>query len=128
MKKLIISLFIINLFFVSCKKPTPLENPTLSVQARSSSQVEMAIKNALTKRQWAITHQGPGVFEARYFRREAVANIKITYSKSTVSIVLVSSQNLDQTSDVNGNPTVHQTYMGWVKRLESDIYIELSKL
>jgi thioredoxin-related protein len=66
MKKLIISLFIINLFFVSCKKPTHLENPTLSVQAKSSSQVETAIKNALTKRQWAITHQGPGVFEVLY--------------------------------------------------------------
>ena len=127
MKKLITSFFIISLFFVSCKKGVPLENPSLSVQAKSVSQVEAAVKKALTDRRWAITRQSPGVFEAKYSRREATANIRVSYSKNDVTISLVSSQGLDEATDASGNKVIHKTYASWIKSLENQIYIELSK-
>lgn len=124
----VLAIFTILLIFSACNKAVPLRNPNFEVQAKSINQVQTAIKKALQGRRWMILTESPSAIKAKYNRGSKYsATVMISYTRSNVNVKLLESENLLQETTPEGE-IIHKTYDGWIRNLESDIYIELSHL
>jgi predicted small lipoprotein YifL len=121
-----LALIFLSLSLNACNKTVPLLNPNFEVQAKSLSDVGSAVKTSLINRQWTIVSTTASSITARYARGNASATILVSYTKSNVSIKLLSSENLLEGNDPAMGQVIHKTYAGWIKNLENDIYRELS--
>jgi hypothetical protein len=81
--------------------------------------VRAAIIQGCQAQRWSVEITGDGVLLARFNNKNKhFANVEITYSEHTYSIVYHSSENLDY------NPkrdTIHRNYNNWILRLSASI-------
>ena len=107
---------------VGCNRTVPLENPRVSIMANSPQKVQTAVKQALVGRGWDILDEKPGSIKAEYGKRAGnIARIRVDYSKDSVAINHVDSQELLHGTDTEGREVIHRNYMRWIEYLERDI-------
>jgi hypothetical protein len=98
----------------------PVPSPTATMEG-----VQKAILEAGTGLGWAMKVKTPGVILGTLALRSHVAEVEITYSRSSYSIVYKSSSNLDYSA---ANKTIHSNYNGWIKNLDAAIRARLAML
>jgi len=86
-----------------------------------SVKIAKSIKQALLKNNWIIDSTEAGVIKAHFEKSNGVirADIKITYTKESYSIVYVDSKNLDVDLEEG---YIHRNYVRWVNNLNKIIY------
>lgn len=102
--------------------PDPITVPC----ALSAEKVRAAVRTGVLGRGWIPTDKGAGVVEARLDKRKHVAVVHIKHSPKTVGILYHSSENLDYSGEGAG-ATIHHNYNNWIKNIEKDITLNLSK-
>jgi hypothetical protein len=78
------------------------------------------IKRALVGRTWVVSAERPGEIDATLNLRKHVARVKISYDAEQVSLVYVSSENLDF-KEKRGERRIHKNYLSWVNNVLTDI-------
>lgn len=129
MKSLLsISLLIVVLFsFTGCKKNyvySP-ENRVYNGIKADDSTIYNAIVSGASKKGWRVTKIKPGLAEATITVRSHYAKVQIPYTNTRYSIKYVESRNLKYNA---AEKTIHRNYNGWVKRLEAQLRVSLSRL
>jgi hypothetical protein len=93
------------------------------IQDISTANVEKCIKNAGDRLGWQMVTVSPGVIEATLHNRQHTAVVTIPFSRTKYSILYKSSINLYAEGG-----TIHKSYNRWVRNLEKEIGIELSRV
>lgn len=94
----------------------------LRAQELSSEQIEQVIIATGFKRGWRIDAISRTELRGTLQDHGHVANIGISHTRTSYSIRLISSQNLEQE-----NGRIHRNYNKWIHILESDIDAALYK-
>ena len=102
--------------------PSPITAPCALGEGRMKS----AIRTSLHGRGWTVHEKGAGVIEGKLNKRTHVAVVTITYAGRQVKIRYKSSENLNYAVE-DGKPVIHGNYNKWIKNLERDIDINMSK-
>jgi hypothetical protein len=79
------------------------------------------IETSLSRRLYHISARNPGSIEAFYAARDVRADITVTYTDSTYSILYRDSTNLRY-----GNGRIDQHYNRWVNNLDHDLQLEFT--
>lgn len=113
---------------IACARQLPVETPAFGVTARSSADVEKAIRHALAGRGWKVVSHTPGLFKARYEKENRhSADIALSYNKSEVTISYLDSQGLlFENEEKDEGPVIHKNYNRWVRFLQQDIHRHLT--
>ncbi len=102
--------------------PDPIQAPC----SLSPERVRGAVRSGVLSRGWIPTDKGAGVIEAKLDKGKYVAVVTITYDSRSVRIRYKSSENLGYAAEGN-SATIKSGYNGWIKNIERDIAINLSK-
>jgi hypothetical protein len=101
---------------VQIQDPPPISVPPgLTVK-----EVSKAIRQGLSKRDWQVTEDAGGKIDAMLHNRKHVVKVQIPYTKQTVRITYVSSENLNY-EEKNGLKFIHRAYQKWIDNLVMDI-------
>jgi hypothetical protein len=123
MKKLL-SLFVI-LLSVSCSvTQKPITNVQNVPYGASITKDEAAkiITTAGLNRGWQIKRIAPNMLEGTLYNREHTVVVSIPLTDTGYSIVYKSSQGMNA-----DGTNIHRAYNRWVRNLEEDINIEMSR-
>lgn len=106
----------------------PVENIETKLSGNYTlAQIRDSIREAGEGRRWIMNDKGNGVFEGIYVRQGHKAVVNITYNVNAYKISYVSSENLYERKDSQGNISVHYNYMRWIRNLDKDIQVFLSR-
>ena len=127
MKRIFKIIFIITLFIlVSCGHKSRLMYEPSTIYAGtarnvSTNNIRGAILSSLNLYDWLVESDYQGVIIAKQTRKNHVARVKISYTKNSVSINYLDSQNLNYRRDKHGQARIHATYNRWLTNLEKAI-------
>jgi len=92
----------------------------------SMKQVEIAIKNGVTRKHWSVKKVQNGLLSATInVRNKHIATVSIPYTSKGYKIDYTSSEGLGYNMDKN---TIHKNYNKWIRNLEKNINYELAKI
>ncbi|GHV50240.1 lipoprotein [Deltaproteobacteria bacterium] len=121
--------FCIALFMMIGCKSTFNTAPVLELRDQSVSKtvplkdMERCIKEAGIRLGWKMDTVSPSVIEGTLNLRQHTAVVTIPFTQTNYSILYKDSDNL-----YAENGQIHKSYNRWVKNLEKEIGIELSRL
>jgi hypothetical protein len=102
--------------------PEPIQVPC----SMGVEKIRAAVRTGVLGRGWIPTDKGAGVIEAKIDKKNIVAVVTITFDAKTVRIRYKSSEGLSHEGE-GTNETIHSRYNGWIKNIEKDITIGLSR-
>ena len=106
----------------ACSRTATLYNPPrVAFFQTDTMTVERAIMEAMNKRGWAPTREGPGVMLGTLHHRDHTAVVRIEYTTDSYQIAYVRSDNLNYKQRRDGTQVIHPNYNAWVQRLVNDI-------
>jgi hypothetical protein len=102
--------------------PDPVQIPcTLTTQ-----KIRSVVRTAVLDRGWIPADKGEGVIEAKLDKDKYVVFVTLTFDAKAVRIAYKSSVNLDY-QGTGAEATIKRGYNAWVKNLEKDVAIALSR-
>lgn len=127
--KYIVMVLVAGFLVFGCVRPLEpvisIKNESLLLKSSFSlSTIEKTIKGAAERRRWVLDKQGPGQFKGTLTpRNKFTLVVEITFTKTTVSIRRLDSQNLrfDGTD-------IHWKANKWIKDLRTAIIRRTAKL
>lgn len=130
--KSLLLILIASVSLVACSSTGIANKPATDIATTltgkyTTAQVKSAIEAAGKQRKWTMKSKGAGVMEGVYQRQGHKVTIKITYNAKSYRISYVSSENMYEKVDADGNVSLHNNYMRWVGNLDSDIRKRLEK-
>lgn len=102
--------------------PEPIQIPC----ALGADKIRATIRNSVLSRGWVPSDKGAGVVEARLDKKNLVAIVTVTYDAKNVRIRYKSSEGFSYEGE-GAEATIHSRYNGWIKNMEKDITINLSR-
>lgn len=117
------------LFLVGCRAGAPIYEvktapvPSPSGKELTLEQVRKEIVAAGVAAGWQLTDVKPGELLGTFNLRSHQAIVSIPYTTKDYSILYKNSTNLKYDADAK---TIHQSYAGWVQRLDGAIRSRLS--
>jgi hypothetical protein len=102
--------------------PDPIQVPcTLTMQ-----KIRSVVRVGVLGRGWTVKEPGDGVVEARLDKDRYVVIVTITYDPKAVRIQYKDSENLEYEGS-GAAATIKRGYNNWIKNIEKDIAVELSR-
>lgn len=102
---------------------TVIDHPVpAAAQKLPLADIQRTIEIAGSFRHWQFEPLAPGDLHASYSNGKHGATVDVSFSQRAYSIRLVHTENLLQ----DGN-TIHRTYNRWVRNLEKDIDVQLTR-
>jgi hypothetical protein len=97
-----------------------VENQPISLRAQQNN-VGAAIERTLSRRGWTVQARREGAVDAYLTGRDYRADITVTYTQTTYSILNRGSEGLDQRGR-----RIHENYNRWIETLNRDLARALS--
>ena len=97
-----------------------VENQPISLRAQQAD-VGATIERTLARRGWTVQARREGAVDAYLTGRDYRADITVTYTQTTYSIVNRGSEGLDQRGR-----RIHENYNRWIETLNRDLARALS--
>jgi len=127
--KLLIILLVgmVAMTIVGCRT-APIKNvPKMPISAHGASMEDIgkAIKAAGAGLGWVMKERSPGLITGTLNIRSHMAQVEITYSRTSYSIRYKDSSNLKYSAQ---DKTIHSNYNGWIQNLDNSIRSHLTML
>jgi len=93
-----------------------------SAEKLTAQKIGDVIKLAASSRKWVAQDLNPGVMKLTHRKKNHVAEVEVSYNKSSYSIKYLNSSNL-----LYNGSMIHRNYNRWVANLEQDIEMNLQQ-
>ncbi|MBO7654325.1 MAG: hypothetical protein J6U40_05335 [Kiritimatiellae bacterium] len=114
------------LLFSGCKTNPVLVEPTCQVSVMSDQMEVMkkAIIRAATRRRWSAVELKPGAIHCTLLNRTHEVQVDVIYTENNFTIRYANSQDMDYDP---AKRTINRKYNQWVRNLEKEILIQISR-
>ena len=109
-----------------CKTNPVLVEPScqVSVVADQMEVMKKAIVRAATRRRWSAVELKPGTIHCTLLNRTHEVQVDVVYTENNFTIRYVNSQDMDYDP---AKRTINRKYNQWVRNLEKEILIQISR-
>jgi hypothetical protein len=106
--------------------PIYMPDPILVPCTLTMQKIRSVVRVGVLGRGWTVKEPGEGIVEARLDKDKYVVIVTVAYDAKAVRITYKDSENLEY-EGTGPAATIKRGYNGWVKNIEKDIAVELSR-